>query len=327
MKEFIGKMKEDKRILILISIVLVILLVGLTYAWLVFRDYGTQSIRLKGGSLDLVLDETSSNGINIVRAIPMSDNQGLDSNYTANLYTFRVINNSSVNVKYQLYLDDALETGDIAIPDSNIKYSITRNSSADSPILLSTVNRKIDDVIIDAGDTYTYTLRLWVDSETPANIADGVFKSKIRLTGTQTEESASSVYQLSGTLVDNNGDPIQNANVAVFSNPVYTTTDSEGKFTINGLEYGNHTMYYTPSGVSITGLSKNQIEALSGYGKASISTTSLSSTVSLSNGSSITNASITSGTINASAVSYDDTYNMGCSDVACALDKLYEIIN
>ena len=127
----------------------------------------------------------------------MSDAQGLDSNYTENLYTFSVVNNGNMNASYELYLDDVeLGNGETRISDNYIKYSITRSGSSENPqILSSTTNRKIDGAIINKNTTYQYTLRLWIDSETTTSVADQVFKAKLRLVAIQTEEEAKNYNQ------------------------------------------------------------------------------------------------------------------------------------
>ena len=179
--------KNKKRIIIPIILLVLVIALSMSYAWFVWKTEGNQTVKLTGGSLDLRLDETSSNGINILRAIPQSDSQGLENE----AYTFSVINNSDVNASYQLYLDDEeLDSSeDVRVAYSNIKYSITRNKTAENPILLSeTEERKIDDVIINSGDTNSYTLKLWINSEATKEIAEQIFKGKLRLVATQTDE-------------------------------------------------------------------------------------------------------------------------------------------
>ena len=74
--------------------------------------------------------------------------------------------------------------------------------------------------------------------------------------------------------------------MAVYSNPKYATTDSEGKFTVTGLEFGTHDIYYVPGKTlnEVQAMSKSQIEGVSGVVKGSINTTSIPSTIELSNG-------------------------------------------
>ena len=321
------KLKNKKVIIPAIIIVLVIAL-GLTYAWFVWTDGGNQTVKIKGGSLDLELDEKASNGISIDTAIPMSDSQATDAEYTENLYTFSVVNNGTVNASYELFLDN--DGDDTTLSDSNIKYSITRNdSNVNLQLLSNATDRKIDEAIVNAKQTNTYTLRLWIDSETTKDVGGQVFKGKLRLVGQQTEDSASTVYSISGQIVDNDSNPVSNANVVVYSDPTYVTTNAEGNFSADGLEYGIHTVYYVPGKTEeeLKLLTKEQIESITGVGKATVSTYNTSEEIELSNGYKIINTVVSSRLIDASMIQYEDTYNMGCDNVACALDKLRESLS
>ena len=165
-------------------------------------------------------------GIELINTIPMSDTQGL----ATTAYTFNVVNNGNMNASYELFLDnEELESGETRLSDSNIKYSITRNSSSENPQLLSSLtNRKIDEAIVNKNSTNTYTLRLWIDSEATTSISGYVFRGKLRLVAQQTEDEADDTYSVSGYLYDNNDNPVNGGVVVAYSEPKYTTTNSEG---------------------------------------------------------------------------------------------------
>ena len=185
-------MKKNKLLIIPIILVVLIIILGITYAWLTTVLNGTKINRIKAGTLDLVLDDNTSNGINLEYAIPQSNSQGLNNQ----AYTFKVINNGSINAKYTIYLEDEeLEDGEVRMSDSNIKFDLVKNNEESNPRLLSTVisnnRRELDsNVVINGGSTNTYSLRLWIDSEaTKEEVANKVFKGKIKLEAVQTEES------------------------------------------------------------------------------------------------------------------------------------------
>ena len=187
------KLKENKKIVIPLILVALIFILGAAYAWLTTVLNGTQINRIKAGTLDLVLDDNASNGIDLEYAVPQTDTQGLNNQ----AYTFKVINNGSINAKYTIYLEDEeLEDGEERISDSNIKFDLVKNSGESNPRLLSTVisnnRRELDsNVVINGGSTNTYSLRLWIDSEaTQEEVGGKVFKGKIKLEAVQTEESA-----------------------------------------------------------------------------------------------------------------------------------------
>lgn len=181
------KIKSKK--FILLGAIILVLTLGLSFAWYIWSNTGDNTLRLKGGSLKLSLDETSSNGIYLTSAIPQFDEQGLNNS----AYTFKLINNSSVNVSYKLYLDDqelSSSEGSVRLGDNQIKYSLVKNSSDENPLFLSsTTNRVIDEGIINANTTVSYSLKIWIDIDA-TDIEGKVFKGKVRLEGVQTDEFA-----------------------------------------------------------------------------------------------------------------------------------------
>ena len=181
-------MNNKKKLCILTGIGMTLIIVlGVTYAWLTQVLYGTKVNRIKTGTLDLVLDDETSNGINLEYAVPQSDSQGLANTS----YTFKVINNGTITAEYKLYLEDEEIEGK-RLSDSNIKYSLVKNNEEDNPRLLSSSiveeKRQIEDEIIAGGETNEYELKLWIDQEsTKEEIANKVFKAKIKLEAVQTE--------------------------------------------------------------------------------------------------------------------------------------------
>ena len=170
-------------------LIILILITGITFAWLTTVLNGTKVNRIKAGTLDLVLDDNTSDGINLEYAIPQTDSQGLNNTP----YTFKVINNGTINAEYKLYLEDEEIDGE-KLSDENIKYSLTKNSKTVGKQLLSNTitneKREIENTIITGGSTNNYELKLWIDSEAKKEeIANKVFKAKIKLEAVQTEDS------------------------------------------------------------------------------------------------------------------------------------------
>lgn len=187
-----NSINENKNYLIIVLIVFVVAIVGITYAWFVQRSAGSDNkINLKAATeLELELNNEDAT-ISIDTAVPMSDTQGL----ALTPYTFDVVNRStSVNASYNLFLENVeLDSGKTRIADSDIKYSLTRNSGNEGTALLSALtDRKFNTnpYIINANTTDSYTLKLWINSEaTKENVAGKQFKAKIRVEATQTESS------------------------------------------------------------------------------------------------------------------------------------------
>lgn len=183
------KEKGKSRSLIVIAIVLV-LIIGVTYAWLTLTLGGTKTNVIRAGILDLTLDDTTSEGILLEKAIPMFDKKGLET--TA--YTFTVKNNGTNKVNYTLYLDDeALETDEVRMNDKYVKYSLIKNDEEVAKELLTEIgenpDRVLDSGIIDGGDTNSYTLRVWIDKDADNDVMGTIFYARLRLVAEQTAKT------------------------------------------------------------------------------------------------------------------------------------------
>ena len=247
-----------------ISLALIAVL-GITYAWLTQVLNGTKVNKITAGTLELVLDDEASNGIDLQNAIPQTDNQGL--NNTA--YTFRVINNGSINAKYSIYLEDEeLESGLTRMSDTNIKFDLVKNSGSSNPRLLSTVvsnNKRVLDnnVVINGGSTNEYTLRLWIDQEaTTEEVSGKAFAAKIKIEAIQTEES-----EVVPTTYFAFGDPTTSSTTdsTTLNKNVYAALDTEGNkgvcinrngerhcFKTNNVEYEQQHVQQVFSDISCT---------------------------------------------------------------------------
>ncbi len=178
-------MKNKNKIVIIIGIVAIILVIGVSYAWLKTTVYGQKEYIIKAGNLDLVLDETS-NGLMIENELPVEDRVGLASDGA----TFQVRNNSTSDVCYEIYLDNAeLTEGEVRVEDKFVKYSLDKGSKIGSANVLASAgtnpNRLIDEGEITAGQTINYKLRLWFNAEEDGDYAGQVFKGKLRIEATQ----------------------------------------------------------------------------------------------------------------------------------------------
>ena len=66
--------KITKQLFALVLVLLVLL--GGTYAWLTLQVTGEKTNVLRAGTLSLVLDDTTSEGIKLEKAVPISDEKG-----------------------------------------------------------------------------------------------------------------------------------------------------------------------------------------------------------------------------------------------------------
>ena len=179
-------MKERKKQsipkqLFALALVLVVLLGG-TYAWLTLQVNGEKTNVLTAGTLSLVLDDTTSEGIKLEKAVPISDEKGK----TGTEYTFTLQNKGTKAASYTIYLDDvALETNETRMDDSKVKYQLTKNSN-ETVALLNTLSDKIlDSGEIAGSTTNTYSLRVWIDSAAENEVMGTILSKQLRVEATQ----------------------------------------------------------------------------------------------------------------------------------------------
>lgn len=160
---------------------ILVLLLGLSYAWLRISLSGDKSNVIKSGTLSLYLDESMTEGIQVENAIPTSIEMALKEEP----YHFKVVNDGSINAEYSLYLNNegtvtnvsmfnyALMREDkiIAIDKLN---KITGSANVKKAITIGTIRPK---------ETADYKLYLWVD----ANYKKGTpsFIGRLEINATQ----------------------------------------------------------------------------------------------------------------------------------------------
>ena len=177
--------KNNKKIIIIGVFIIVLLLIGITYAYLRTTLEGQKEYVIRAGTLDLVLGE--GNELTLEKQIPIEDEEGM----SLDGFTFSLTNNGNIESDYTIYLDDiALDEGESRIPDSSIRYSLTRNDNVIGPKDLTSMgsnpNRKVDSGTIGIDETINYTLRIWIDYDATKEEASGkTFKGKLRVVATQ----------------------------------------------------------------------------------------------------------------------------------------------
>ena len=87
--------------------------------------------------MSLVLDESTSEGINLEDAVPISDEKGLAQEG----YTFRLVNNGSVKASYIITLDDIdISQEEERMSDDILKYSLEKNGEKKEATLITRIN-------------------------------------------------------------------------------------------------------------------------------------------------------------------------------------------
>ena len=203
MKEAI---KNNKKYIIIAVVIILILLLGIAYAYLRTTLEGQEEYVIRAGTLDLVLDE--GNELTLEKQIPIEDEEGM----SLDGFTFSLTNNGNIGSDYTIYLDDiALNEGESRIPDSSIRYSLTKNDDVIGPKALTTMgsdpNRRVDFGTIGVDETINYTLRIWIDYDATTSDASGkTFKGKLRVVATQPVGEAASTVLLENIPVENQYD-------------------------------------------------------------------------------------------------------------------------
>ena len=188
--------KKNKKLIIIGIVIILILLIGVAFAYLVTTLHGEKEYAIRAGSLGLRLEE--SNELTLEKQIPLEDKDGM----TLNGFNFSLVNEGNIDTDYTIYIDDiALDEGETRMPDTAIRYSLTRNDEVIGPKNLTTMgsnpNRRVDFGTIGVDETINYTLRIWIDYDATSEEAGGkTFKGKLRVVATQpVGEEASTVLR------------------------------------------------------------------------------------------------------------------------------------
>ena len=178
-------LKNNKKIIIIGIVIIVLLLIGVAFAYLTTTLHGEKEYLVRVGSLGLRLEE--GNELTLSSQIPLEDKDGM----SLDGFNFSLVNEGNIETDYTIYLDDIpLDEGETRMPDSAIRYSLTRNDEVIGPKNLTTMgsnpNRRVDFGTIGVDETINYTLRIWIDYDATSEDAGGkTFKGKLRVVATQ----------------------------------------------------------------------------------------------------------------------------------------------
>ena len=183
------KNKRKKIIIMVVIVLLIILIIGLSYAWLRTVVEGKRNVQITVGDISIILDDSSSNGINLVNAIPTYDSNGKETE----AYTFSLRNESNIELYYTLSLVDDEELIDSCKTTSgeacslldprDVRYELKMGdrtftgSLSDSSI--------ISYGTIDADEVIDGELRVWLNINATNEAMGKVFLGKLRVFATQ----------------------------------------------------------------------------------------------------------------------------------------------
>ncbi len=185
-------MERKKKSLIIIGVcILVLSVVGISYAFWQFRAFQTDEDRLASSCFQVTLTD-EKNPISLPKAYPISDEEG----HELTPYEFTITNVCTTSLTYQVNLETlSLEEGQKPLPEQYIKVQLDDRTptllnsyeSVTQTIENATASHRLTTGILDGEHkSVTYHLRLWLEETTPAidDVMNAYFKSKITVTAT-----------------------------------------------------------------------------------------------------------------------------------------------
>jgi len=172
---------KSKKLFIIMIVLVCILFIGISYAFISFTVSGTKTYSIVGGELKLELDETNNElTIGQTDAIPVADYQGLQQDG----YNFTVINDGKADINYYIYVDD---NEDKTMVDEAIRYGLTKENEDTVLGEFSELNnRLLTSGIIKTKEEIDYNLKFWIGvNATNEQVVGKTFSVKIRIVGEQ----------------------------------------------------------------------------------------------------------------------------------------------
>ena len=188
------KKGSNGKIISFIILFLIVIIIGLSYAWLRTTLVGEKDVQIVVGDLDLELDESSTEGIQLTNVIPTYDDEG--KNYDP--YVFSLKNKSSIDIYYTLSLVDDMEALENCTTTSGVDCSLLDPRDIRYEIKMGerTLTGSLSDSsiinygVIEAGETINGELRVWLNINATNEAMGKVFLGQLRVFGTQQIDSA-----------------------------------------------------------------------------------------------------------------------------------------
>ena len=200
---------DKKKIAIIVTFMLIVILgLGITYAWLIQTINGDKIHSIRVGNFRFSL--TEENSLTLESGEFMSDDKGMNQDG----FKFSVENIGVGYGSYSIYLDDdTIPTGTTRLDDKFIKYSLEINGNKYSPLELK--DRKIYDGILNKDGKDNITLRVWLNKDVNGDIGGQAFKTKVRIEANQevSNEQATTITYDYNYLVNDVFDEYYNTSV------------------------------------------------------------------------------------------------------------------
>ena len=162
--------KNNKFILIFLGILLTLsVLIGISYAYYMVTASQTNKNRLASSCISISLTN-EKNDITLNNAYPITDSEGKK----LTPYQFTITNTCNIFISYNVNLE-MLEGTDLSadyiktMVNSEAPYILSSLDSASTTIDKSTESRTLAQGSLGSNDSVDYSLRLWMDENTPLN--------------------------------------------------------------------------------------------------------------------------------------------------------------
>lgn len=184
-------MKYKKKMILIISILSAIMILALasSYALFTFNVTKDTNFKVAIGSLELTITDTTTEDKFVMRStVPTKDEVALEQDG----YTFILTNTGTIDSFYTIYLDDIILTDEEVdrLDNSYVKVNLLnqKTNQSTTKILSDIEDRVLETGYIEAGESITYTLRMWVDYHVGNEAQNKYFATQIRVVGQQFNE-------------------------------------------------------------------------------------------------------------------------------------------
>ena len=189
MKEKILNLKENKKAIVLLILILFMVCIGISYAYWFLTHTQSGSNQVVTDCFDIEFVE-ETDAITLSKAYPMTDQEG--SSLTP--YTFKISNKCAAYVSYQINLE-ILNTTTLdsqyvkGMIDTDAKV-LTENEVAKTTLENATTSYKLATEYLDKNEERTHTFRLWIDENVGMDdpVSNKTFEGKITITASYITE-------------------------------------------------------------------------------------------------------------------------------------------
>ena len=172
--------KKKQVLLTLLGVIsLIVITVGVTYAFFNYAKEGTTDNTIKTGSITFLYTEVSGvgKGISLTEAYPVADSIGKVQVGEGKIFDFKVTSNISMNSSIGYQVTARKKTGS-TLDDSAVKVYLTEVNGTEQELLLSKYSELSQTDRVDANK---YTEKVLYESRVPANTANYEKNFRLRM--------------------------------------------------------------------------------------------------------------------------------------------------